>query len=106
MEQAAGHNRTQHTEPDQPAPSEPSLRTGENPQGSSGGSGLTRVTVNLTRPAVQALESISDSTGYSKTDTINRALLVYSIIQDIMEKNAGVLRVRHQNGELERIHIL
>lgn len=76
------------------------------PETGSGGNGLTRVTLNLTRPAVQALEAISDSTGYSKTDTINRALLIYQIIQDIMERNNGVLHVKHTDGETERIHIL
>jgi hypothetical protein len=73
---------------------------------SGGGSGLTRVTVNLNRQAVQALEAVSDATGYSKTDTINRALQVYAIVQQIMERNGGVLHVKHVDGELERIHIV
>jgi hypothetical protein len=76
------------------------------PSGSGGGSGLTRVTVNLNRHAVQALEVVSEATGYSKTDTINRALQVYAIIQEIMEKNGGSLHIKHDNGELERIHIV
>jgi len=81
----------------------------EGPAGSGGsgsGSGLTRVTVNLNRQAVQALEAVSDATGYSKTDTINRALQVYAIVQKIMERNGGVLHVKHDDGELERIHIV
>jgi hypothetical protein len=69
-------------------------------------SGLTRVTVNLNRQAVQALEFVSEATGYSKTDTINRALQVYAIVQQIMERNGGVLHVKHDDGELERIHIV
>ena len=72
----------------------------------SGGGGLTRVTVNLNRQALSALESVSDATGYSKTDTINRALQVYAIVQELMEKNGGVLQVKHNDGELERIHIV
>lgn len=71
-----------------------------------GSSVLTRVTVNLTRPAVQALESVSEATGYSKTDTINRALQVYAIVQEIMSRNGGVLTIRHDDGGLERIHIV
>jgi hypothetical protein len=74
--------------------------------GSAGGSGLTRVTVNLNRQAVQALEAVSDATGYSKTDTINRALQVYAIVHQIMERSGGVLHVKHEDGELERIHIV
>jgi hypothetical protein len=76
------------------------------PPSSGNGSGLTRVTVNLTRQAVQALEAVSETTGYSKTDTINRALQVYAIVQDIMRRNGGVLRVKHDDGSLERIHMV
>src|SRR5688572_2425068 len=83
-----------------PAPDEAPTGSGS----SGGGSGLTRVTVNLNRQAVQALEAVSDSTGYSKTDTINRALQVYAIVQKIMERNGGVLHIKHDDGELERIH--
>jgi hypothetical protein len=74
--------------------------------GPGGGSGLTRVTVNLNRQAVQALEIVSEATGYSKTDTINRALQIYAIIQEIMQRNGGVLRIKHDDGALERIHIV
>jgi hypothetical protein len=74
--------------------------------GSGSGGGLTRVTVNLNRQAVHALETVSDATGYSKTDTINRALQVYAIVQEIMARNDGVLQIRHADGELERIHIV
>jgi hypothetical protein len=73
---------------------------------SGGGGGLTRVTVNLNRHAVQALETVSRATGYSKTDTINRALQVYAIVQEIMERDGGALQVRHDDGEVERIHIV
>jgi hypothetical protein len=76
------------------------------PPSGGNGSGLTRVTVNLTRQTVQALEAVSETTGYSKTDTINRALQVYAIVQDIMRRNGGVLRVKHDDGSLERIHMV
>jgi hypothetical protein len=78
----------------------------DQPIASASGSGLTRVTVNLNRHALHALETVSEATGYSKTDTINRALQVYEIVQEIMQRNGGVLNVRHDNGELERIHIV
>ncbi len=71
-----------------------------------GGNGLTRVTVNLNQQAMRALEQISASERYSKTDTINRALQIYAIVQEIMDRNDGVLRVQHGNGEVERIHII
>lgn len=78
----------------------------EPPAGSGGGNGLTRVTVNLNRQAVQALEVVSEATGYSKTDTINRALQVYAIVQEIMQRNGGTLHIKHDDGALERIHIV
>src|SRR5690348_9502190 len=70
------------------------------------GNGLTRVTVNLNRQAMQALESVGGATGYSKTDTINRALQVYAIVQELMQRNGGVLQVTHESGAVERIHIV
>jgi hypothetical protein len=70
------------------------------------GGGLTRVTVNLNRQAMQALEQIGSATGYSKTDVINRALQLYDLVQKIMERDDGALNVRHNDGEIERIHIL
>jgi hypothetical protein len=74
--------------------------------GGGGGSGLTRVTVNLNRQALQALEQVSAATNYTKTDTINRALQIYAIVQKILERDGGVLQVKHQDGELVQIHIL
>ncbi|GIJ48754.1 hypothetical protein Val02_56400 [Virgisporangium aliadipatigenens] len=70
------------------------------------GNGLTRMTVNLNRQAVQALEQVSSATGYSKTDSVNRALQIYAIIHAIMERNEGVLRVAHLDGEVERIYLV
>jgi hypothetical protein len=76
------------------------------PPETAAGSGLTRVTVNLNRQAMQALEWVGDATGYSKTDTINRALQVYAIVQKLMQRNGGVLQVTQDNGAVERIHIV
>lgn len=70
------------------------------------GNGLTRVNVNLTRKAMVALESLSDSTGYSKTDTINRALQVYHLIQGLLDKDGGLV-IRPPDSETEvKLHIL
>ena len=90
-------------------PPRPAAGGGDTPttdQAAGGGNGLTRVTVNLTRQAVHALESISESTGYSKTDTINRALQVFAIVQELLDKNGGSIHVTHDSGETERIHIV
>jgi len=72
----------------------------------AGGTALVRVTVNLTRKSIQALEQLADSTGQSKTDTINRALQVYALVNEIMERDGGSLYVRHLDGENERIRLV
>jgi hypothetical protein len=74
--------------------------------GPPGGSGLTRVTVNLNRKAMEALDALSESNGLSKTDTINRALQVYALIQDIMDRNGGSLVIKYSDGQIERVHIV
>jgi hypothetical protein len=76
------------------------------PSAGSGGGGLTRVTVNLNRQAVSALEAIGEATGYSKTDAINRALQIYAIVQELMDRSGGVLQITHANGDVERVHII
>jgi hypothetical protein len=72
----------------------------------SPGNSLTRVNVNLTRKAVEALESLSDSTGYSKTDTINRAIQVYHIIQGFLDKNGGLVIKPHDSETEVKLHII
>jgi hypothetical protein len=68
--------------------------------------GLQRVTVNLTPRSWQALEMAVKRTGDSQTDTINRAIQVYSYLTDITE-TGGTLYVRDAEGdELERLHII
>ncbi|MFL6126899.1 hypothetical protein [Actinophytocola sp.] len=62
-----------------------------------------RVTVNLTPRSVRAMGNLVNWTGYTKTDTINRALQIYEFIQQIME-NGGTVHVRQAEGaEPERL---
>jgi hypothetical protein len=71
--------------------------------GGAGGSGLERVTVNLTARSVEALESLVHLTADTKTDAINKALQVYSYLQNLMN-TGGALYVREAEGaELERL---
>jgi len=71
-----------------------------------GGGGLVRVTVNLTPKAYEALQRSCEATRDTKTDTINRALLVYELIQQLSEQGGGSLTMVNRNGEKERIHLL
>ena len=69
-------------------------------------SNLQRVTVNLTPRSCQALEMAVKQTGDSQTDTINRAIQVYSYLANITE-NGGTLYVRDAGrDELERLRII
>jgi hypothetical protein len=70
------------------------------------GGSLTRVTVNLTPRSVSALERTTRITGDSKTDTINRALQIYALVHEMAERDNGSLRIVHEDGETERIHLL
>ena len=76
------------------------------PPRSSPRSNLQRVTVNLTPRSWQALEMAVKQTGDSQTDTINRAIQVYSYLANITE-NGGTLYVRDAGSdELERLRII
>jgi hypothetical protein len=73
---------------------------------SDDGRPLIRVTVNLTHRAAIALESACQRTGDSKTDSINRALVVYSLVVELIEREGGHFTVLTQDGQTERIHVL
>jgi len=78
----------------------------EKPPRSSQRSHLQRVTVNLTPRSCQALEQAVKRTEDSQTDTINRAIQVYSYLANITE-NGGMVYVRDAGSEdVERLHII
>jgi len=79
---------------------------GEPPIGPSGGGGLTRMTVNLNRQAVQALDVLTDETGLSKTDAVNRALQIYRIVHQMVQGDGGALTVMHSDGSMERVYFV
>jgi hypothetical protein len=72
---------------------------------STGGS-LTRVTANFTPRAMAALERVSDETGDSKTDVLNRAVLVYQTFLELMEQGNGTLHVVYPDGSRERLRFM
>jgi len=59
--------------------------------GSGRHSPLSRVTVNLTARAAQALDQAAELTGDSKTDTINRALQVYAYLEQVAQAGGDIL---------------
>lgn len=79
------------------------------PQGGredGGGKQLVRVTVNLTKRSHDHLATLSESTKMGKTDVINRALQIYSLVHELMEEGGGRLEIRRSDGSYERIYIL
>lgn len=63
-----------------------------------GGSGpLERVTVNLIARASRALQRVSDLTGDSKTDSINRAIQVYAYLEEVGSRG-GTIYIRESEG--------
>ncbi len=65
---------------------------------------LERITVNLTPRAFRALAKAVKLTGDSKTDTVNRALQLYSYLEEITQ-SGGALYVRRtaDQDELEQL---
>lgn len=68
-----------------------------------GGGGLERVTVNLMARASRALQQAVEITGYSKTDTINRALQVYAYLEEIDAKGGEVYIRESKDSELQLV---
>lgn len=98
--QEAGHSaRPSHRGDDQPPP--PAGRL----ENTSGGS-LTRVTANFTPRAMAALERVAAETGDSKTDVLNRSVMVYEVFLELMERSKGRLRVVYPDGSEERLRFL
>jgi hypothetical protein len=75
---------------------EPTTKRRQGPpdeRGHGGGGPLERVTVNLVARASRALQRLSDLTGDSKTDSINRAIQVYAYLEEV-NANGGDVYVR------------
>ncbi|WP_329105612.1 hypothetical protein OG792_33095 [Micromonospora sp. NBC_01699] len=70
------------------------------------GRSLVKVTVNLVPRSVRALELACGRTRDSKTDTINRALVAYHLVLDLIDHGDGSLTLRNTDGSLERVHLI
>jgi hypothetical protein len=74
--------------------------------GSGGGGQPERVTVNLNGRASDALERAARITGESKTDAINRALIVYALLHEAQARNGAIYVREGKDADLERLRIL
>lgn len=67
---------------------------------------LTRLTVNLTPRATEAMDTTAELLGLSKTDTVNRALQAYAFLEKIRAEGGEILIRRKEREELEVISFL
>jgi hypothetical protein len=94
MEQRAANDAPGGT----PPPAEPGK--------SHSGGGLVKISFNVTPRALAALDRAVIAGGDNRTDTINRALVAYSLLLDLAEAGGGSLTLLNQNGDKERLHLL
>jgi hypothetical protein len=82
-------------------------RPDEDPLLSRSSSGhVHRVTVNLTEHCASELQKLSDTTGYTKTDVVNRAIAIYNYLEEI-QRNGGAIFVRENpDDDLDRLTLL
>lgn len=84
--------------------SEPPTPPGQQESGTGGS--LTRVTANFTPRAIASLEKIAAETGDSKTDILNRSVMVYEVFLELMERSGGTLHLTYPDGTEERLRFL
>jgi hypothetical protein len=66
---------------------------------------LTKVTLNLTPKAAQAVLKVAELTGDTRTDIINRAVQVYAEIEQVFAKG-GELYVRpEKDADVQQLKI-
>lgn len=71
-----------------------------------GGGAYERITVNLTEKASRALDDVVRATGDSRTDGINKSLILFGLLQRIQDQG-GAIYLREKDGaELERLRLL
>ena len=64
---------------------------------------LERVTVNLNAKSVDALADAARRTGDTRTDTINKALQVYSYLQELLNRGGSVLVRDGAGAKIEQL---
>jgi hypothetical protein len=68
---------------------------------------LTRVTANFTPRAIASLDRIAEMTGDSRTDVLNRAVMAYETVLELIQEGDGrTLRVQLPNGEVRILQFI
>jgi hypothetical protein len=84
----------------------PGVDAGSEPSHSSRRPGGERVTVNLTEKAAQAMADIVELTADNKTDSINRALVIYAEIVRVTNGGGSLYWREKEGADLERLRFL
>lgn len=66
---------------------------------------LTRLTVNLTPRASEELAEVARLTGVNRTDSVNRAILVYNFLEQ-QQHNGKRVALISEDGSVEIVVIL
>lgn len=84
----------------------PTESRGEKTPKRGGGNGpLERVTVNLIPRASRALQAVSDLTGDTKTDSLNRAIQVFAYLEEVTARGGTIYVRESADAEPEKIKI-
>ncbi|MET9129519.1 hypothetical protein [Streptomyces antibioticus] len=67
---------------------------------------LTRVNVNLTPRSMDALAKVVALTHDRQTDVINRAIQVYSVIEEAITGEGAEIIIKAKDGQEERLRIV
>lgn len=73
--------------------------------GRGGREPLERVTVNLISRASRALEQVSELTGDTKTDSINRAIQIYAYLEEVTTSGGSIYVQEAGEDEPQKIKI-
>ncbi len=65
----------------------------------------SRMTITLAPPADKALDELLDATGMSKTDAINRALVLYRLLEEV-DREGGQILIQRADEEIQRVHFI
>lgn len=64
-----------------------------------------RYSVTFVAPAVQAIAELTENTGLTKADVINRAVQIYAYL-DAQTRSGADLLLRQADGTSEKLHII
>lgn len=61
--------------------------------------------VNLTERASERLEATCELTGYNKTDTVNRAIIIADYVEQMLRKGGQILVRDLETSDLQELKI-